>query len=144
MTSHDADARKQQPETAAMRPSLNDVETTLAKYDVEFRYRQLTGTSRWLVFAVALSLSLFQLYTAGFGLLNAHVQRAVHLAFILALAFLLYPFLQKPGIGEQRIPWWDLVLAAWGRAVGCISWSFTRISCCEQGPQAMSISPWGR
>jgi TRAP transporter 4TM/12TM fusion protein len=117
MSSHEVGKKKQEIErTAEVGPA--DVEATLAKYDAEFRYRPLAGRSRWLVFAVALSLSVYQLYTAGFGLLNAHVQRAVHLAFILALGFLLYPFIQRPGVRERHIPWWDLVLAALGACGG--------------------------
>ena len=117
MGSHDADDRKQEREAPAKVDPIN-VETTLAKPVAEFRYRPLTGVSRQVVSAVALSLALYQLYTAGFGLLNAHVQRAVHLAFILALTFLLYPFLHRPGMGERRIPWWDLLLAVLGACGG--------------------------
>jgi TRAP transporter 4TM/12TM fusion protein len=113
MESHDAPKHTQKPQTPAKVDPV-DVDTTLARYDAEFRFRPLAGISRRLVFAVALSLALYQLYTAGFGLLNAHVQRAVHLAFILALTFLLYPFRQRPGVGEQRVPWWDLLLAVLG------------------------------
>ncbi|MGE5247682.1 MAG: hypothetical protein ACM3L8_04980, partial [Verrucomicrobiota bacterium] len=57
-----------------------DIEREIARYDPEFRFRDLIGTWKWVVFAVAVAMSLFQLYTAGFGLLNAHEQRAVHLA----------------------------------------------------------------
>src|ERR1700675_2387022 len=117
MSSHEA-AKKKQEMVRIPKEDPVAAEGTLGKYDAEFRYRPLTGRSRWLVFAVALSLSVYQLYTAGFGLLNAHVQRAVHLAFILALGFLLYPFIQRPGVRERHIPWWDLVLAALGACGG--------------------------
>lgn len=44
-----------------------------------------------LISAVAIALSLFQLYTAGFATLNLFYQRGIHLTLILVLAFLLFP-----------------------------------------------------
>ena len=45
--------------------------------------------------AVAVLLSLFQLYTSGFVALNLFYQRGIHLALILVLAFLLFPVFGK-------------------------------------------------
>ncbi|MHB8766006.1 MAG: TRAP transporter permease, partial [Deferrisomatales bacterium] len=45
----------------------------------------------WAGGAVAVSLSVFQLYTAGFGTLSAMFQRGIHLGLALALVFLLWP-----------------------------------------------------
>ncbi len=45
----------------------------------------------WLISAVAVSLSLFQLYTAGIQPLGLFYQRPAHLAFVLVLAFLIFP-----------------------------------------------------
>ena len=101
-----------------------EVEKEIAKYDPEFRFRDLGGAWKWIVFAIAAGMSVFQLYTAGFGLMNPHEQRAVHLAFILALTFLLFPFLpggrktkSAPGT-PTSVPWYDVLLAAAGAAVG--------------------------
>ena len=47
------------------------------------------------VSAVAIGLSLFQLYTSGFTALNLFYQRGIHLALILVLAFLLFPVFGK-------------------------------------------------
>ncbi|PWA07796.1 C4-dicarboxylate ABC transporter permease [Pueribacillus theae] len=44
-----------------------------------------------LVLFIAIVLSLFQLYTGGFGLLTAMLQRSLHLTLVLILIFLLYP-----------------------------------------------------
>ena len=46
---------------------------------------------RWATFLIALTLSLFHVYTAIFGLLPSLEQRGFHLAFGLGLVFLLYP-----------------------------------------------------
>ena len=58
-----------------------------------------------VVALVAIGLSLFQLYTAGLATVNLFVQRGGHLAFVLVLAFLLFP--------TSRTPWirWPIDLA---------------------------------
>ena len=43
------------------------------------------------VFLLCVAMSLFHLYTAGIGLLQTPVQRAIHVGFVLVLVFLLYP-----------------------------------------------------
>jgi len=94
------------------------IDREIAKYDPEFRFRDLAGVGKWSVFFVSVAMSLYQLYTAGFGLLNAHVQRSVHLAFILALTFLLFPARRRGRGKTSGIPWYDVVLALLGAAVG--------------------------
>jgi len=42
------------------------------------------------IFAISAIFSCFQLYTAGFGVLTAFLQRSVHLAFVIVLVFLIY------------------------------------------------------
>ncbi|KPQ10612.1 MAG: TRAP transporter, 4TM/12TM fusion protein [Saliniramus fredricksonii] len=50
--------------------------------------QKLTG---WLITIVAVSMSVFHLYVAFFGAPDAYVMRGMHLAFALALAFLILP-----------------------------------------------------
>ena len=66
----------------------------LKKYDPSTDYRHYTGLAAVIVSTIAIVLSLFHLYTAGFGVLLALKQRAVHLGFIFTLIFLLYPALK--------------------------------------------------
>lgn len=80
------------------------------KFDTEARFRALRGWQGILVAVLAVSMSLFHLYTSGFGLLLALQQRAVHLAFVLSLVFLLYPMNQKSA--KDHVPWYDFILAA--------------------------------
>jgi TRAP transporter 4TM/12TM fusion protein len=61
------------------------------KFDSEIRFRQLSPAGAWLVGALLVILSLFHYYTAGFGLLHEMVHRGIHLAFVLALVFLVFP-----------------------------------------------------
>ena len=67
-------------------------EAVLKKYDRESNTVHYAGWPKKVIAAIAISFSIFQLYTATFGVLDAQLQRAVHLGFGLALAYLLYPF----------------------------------------------------
>ena len=89
-----------------------DFEELMRKYDTEARFRTLKGWQAILVTVIAVSMSLFHMYTAGFGLLLAIKQGAVHLAFTLGLVFLLYPVSQKAS--KNSIPWYDFLLAGTG------------------------------
>ena len=63
----------------------------LKNYDRESDTMEYKGFMAKLVSAIAITFSIFQLYTAFFGVLDAQLQRAVHLGFALALSYLLYP-----------------------------------------------------
>ena len=62
----------------------------IAQYDPELRFRQLTGITLKLAFVMTLVLSLFHIYTAGFGVLQEWRHRAFHLSFVLPLVFIFY------------------------------------------------------
>lgn len=105
-----------------------DVAATIAKYDTEQRFRSLLGAWHWVVFCLSVAMSLFQLYTAGFGLLDAHEQRSIHLAFILGLTFLLFPFKRTKKSQTASVPWYDLLIGTVGVAVGLyISFDYQNI-----------------
>jgi TRAP transporter 4TM/12TM fusion protein len=55
----------------------------------------LIKITAWIVMAIAVGLSLYQLYTAGVAALTALVQRSIHLGAILSLTFLLKPAFPK-------------------------------------------------
>ncbi len=83
--------------------------------DSESNYRKIKGKLGWFITIVAISMSLFQLYTSGFGLLNARSQRTVHLAFAMALIFLLFPATKKSRRDRFTLP--DILLALMGVGV---------------------------
>ena len=89
-------------------------EDVLKKYDQEADKMEYTGLMARIVAAIAISFSLFQLYTAAFGVLDAQLQRAVHLGFGLALTFLLHPTLKK--WPRNKLHPFDAVLAVLGAA----------------------------
>ena len=66
-------------------------EEVLQKYDKESNKRSVTGMWDYIIKGICIVFAIFQLYTATFGVLDAHLQRAVHLAFGFVLIFLLYP-----------------------------------------------------
>ncbi|MDD3894768.1 MAG: TRAP transporter fused permease subunit, partial [Syntrophomonadaceae bacterium] len=81
----------------------------LAQYDRESDFRVFAGPVRWIVGLIAISFSLFQLYTAIFGSLDAHMQRAVHLSFAMALVYLLFP--SRKSWSREHLHWIDVILA---------------------------------
>ena len=72
-------------------------EKVLEKADAESRFRKYTGQWAVLITVIAVAMSMFHLYTSGFGTLMAMKQRSVHLGFLVLLTFLLYP-------GSKRSP----------------------------------------
>lgn len=94
-----------------------DAQAVIEKYDVGANYRKepVLGKWRWLVFSVAIILSLFQLYTAVFGTLPSNQQRGFHVAMALGLIFLLYPG-NKKGIVQVSPGNWAITGALMGVA----------------------------
>jgi len=88
-----------------------DVGQLMRKYDTESRFRILSGWTALLVTIIAVAMSCFHFYTSGFGQLIAQKQGAMHLAFTLALVFLLYPATQHHS-SHSKIPFCDFLLAA--------------------------------
>ncbi|MDK2856835.1 MAG: hypothetical protein PWQ41_479 [Bacillota bacterium] len=71
--------------------NLVDTSKIVEEFQTESRFRRYTGLWAKLISIIAIAMSAFHLYTAGFGTLEAMKQRSVHLAFVLGLIFLLYP-----------------------------------------------------
>lgn len=80
----------------------------MAKYDREFSYRKLSGIFSKLVFAIAVVWSIWQLYTASFGLKPPTIQRGVHVGFALVLIFLLYPL--RKSDNSNKVKWYDYIM----------------------------------
>jgi len=87
----------------------------IKKLDSESNYRTFDGWRKILIAVIAIAMALFQIYTSGFGLLNGRIQRATHLAFAMALIFLLFPAFKKSP--KKKFTWYDIVFAVLGVAV---------------------------
>lgn len=113
MKPYDESAKTETPdehETATTEDGQIDFDELLRKYDSEARFRTLKGPQAILISVLAVAMAVFQIYTAGFGLLPILEQGAVHLSFALALTILLYPPSQKVK-DKSNIPWYDYILA---------------------------------
>lgn len=71
--------------------SADEIEALVREYDAESNFRRLAGPTAILVTVLSVVLSLFHVYTAGFGLLNEVMHRTIHLAFVMGLIFLVFP-----------------------------------------------------
>lgn len=60
-------------------------------YDSELKFRTVTGPAKWLVSISLVALSIFHYYTAGFGIVTEHWHKAIHLAAVLSLIYLIFP-----------------------------------------------------
>jgi TRAP transporter 4TM/12TM fusion protein len=84
-----------------------EIRKALEKVDKEATHRELGGWQARVIFVLAVAFSAFHIYTALFGVLDAHLQRAVHLGFVLTLVYLLYPAFR--GMRRDRVNPVDLL-----------------------------------
>ena len=103
-------------ETALNNTEATEIEEVLRKYDRESNTRLLKGPFVHITKYIAIAWSLFQLYTAVFGVLPSQLQRSIHLLFALALTYLVYPWRKKDY--QKGLPVYDIVLAILGVLVG--------------------------
>jgi len=98
--------------------SQEDVDRLIEQFDPESNFRRLAGVSAGIVSVLAVGLSGWHYYTAGFGLANEIAHRAIHLSVVLGLCFLVFPRQQR-----MHGPWEWIVsvgmaafylLLAWG------------------------------
>lgn len=99
-------------QTAVQTDASVNADEIMKKFDKEADHRNLVGFLGKVVAAVAIAFSLFQVYTAIFGVLDAMMQRSIHLSFAFALVFLLYPTSKK--WPRDRLHPFDALLAALG------------------------------
>jgi len=92
-----------------------DVQKILEMVDKESTYRRLRGYQALIISIIAIGFSSFHIYTAFFGVLDAHLQRAVHLGFALTLVYLLYPASRK--LRRDRLNPFDLIFVVLSLAV---------------------------
>ncbi|ABR50773.1 TRAP transporter, 4TM/12TM fusion protein [Alkaliphilus metalliredigens QYMF] len=89
-----------------------DIDEKLAEFDTSSNIRNLKGLLGKIIVYIAIFMSLFHLYTAGFGTLLAMKQRTVHLLFVFVLGFLLYPLRKKSD--KTKVPFYDWIFMGGG------------------------------
>src|SRR5690606_29344405 len=73
-----------------------DVDKLMEEYDKETSsLRKLKGSIGKIAAIIAIVMSLFHLYTAGFGTLLSAKQRSLHIIFAFVLGFIFYPGSKK-------------------------------------------------
>jgi TRAP transporter 4TM/12TM fusion protein len=119
--------------------SPEEMEALVRKYDNETNFRTLQGPTRLIAVALCLTLSLFHIYTSGYGLLTEVLHRSVHLSFIMPLVFLLFP---RQRVEHPGRAWgfglafavfyvylgWTLAEALQGRASDAARWGLVALS----------------
>ncbi len=70
--------------------------------------RDLSGFEALLCKVIAISMTLFQVYTAYFGIFTAFRQRGLHILFVLIICFMIKNFSKKHSV--NRIPWYDWII----------------------------------
>ncbi|MDT9723875.1 TRAP transporter permease [Xylanibacillus composti] len=106
------------PPTHSVKSDAVSADEILEKYDRESTYRKQLGKWVWVVSFLAISLTLFHLFTAYRGAYEARIQGPIHLGTGLGLIFLLYPIRKGLQRVQRTVPWYDAVLAFAALAVG--------------------------
>ncbi|MCA1974039.1 MAG: TRAP transporter fused permease subunit, partial [Caenispirillum sp.] len=108
--SRDADSPEMVDDQGFHHLSAEQADELVRKYDSEVNFRRLTGSTGAIATLACIAISLFHVYTAGFGLLNEVMHRSVHMSFILPLVFLFFP--RQKGTGTPRAWGFGLAFAA--------------------------------
>jgi len=80
---------------------------TLSKGNKSDFFHKLYKINNKAAIVIAISMSLYQLYIAAFGVFNPTMHRAIHLGFGLILTFLVFPFSKKK---KAKYVWIDYIL----------------------------------
>ncbi|ADG70898.1 TRAP transporter permease [Brachyspira murdochii] len=102
--------------------TAEEIDDYMSKYDSESRYRRYNDWKKYLIIVISVIFCLFQLYSILSGRITAQVVRATHLAFVMLLAYLLFPM--KKDMPKDKLPWYDVILAV----IGAASWSYITIN----------------
>ena len=102
--------------------TAEELDDYMSKYDSESRYRRFKDWKKYLIIVISVAFCLFQLYSILSGKITAQIVRATHLAFVMALAYLLFPAMKD--MPKDKLPWYDVIIAI----VGACSWLYITIN----------------
>jgi TRAP-type uncharacterized transport system fused permease subunit len=125
-------ARLHQPAAEVSEEALKRAEEMIERE--EGVQNKLAGALAAFVGAVAVVMSLFHLYTA-YAIVRPEHLRAIHVAFVLFLTFLIFPVARR---FRHRVMWWDWVLAIAGVAIA----AYLIAPSCRTTGTSRSASPW--
>jgi TRAP transporter 4TM/12TM fusion protein len=84
--------------------------------------RTLSGTALTFLMTIALTFSIYQLVIAGFSPLSSLTMRSLHVGFLLALTFLIFPAFKSGNL--TSVVWYDWLLAGTGFCLSFYHWIF--------------------
>lgn len=84
------------------------VDELMAKYDKGSRFRVLSGVQGKMITVLLFCFTMFQLYYAIRGGIDAMIARCIHLSFGLSAVFFLYPSNGK--MSRKKLHWFDCLL----------------------------------
>ncbi|HEX6144289.1 MAG TPA: TRAP transporter permease [Geminicoccaceae bacterium] len=96
------------------------------RYDTELQTRKLGPAATWLTLAVLIPFAIYHYYTAGTGIPAEYWHMGIHLAGVLAMVFVTYPFLHLASSHRHHpnrfyrfsnVPLWDWACALTGVVV---------------------------
>lgn len=99
------------PSTESIEENEKAAKEILEKYDRESNFRTRIGKWAWVVTFLGVGLTIFHIYSGYFGTLPSQKQGAVHLGTALGLIFLLYPAKKGWQHKQNKVPWYDVILA---------------------------------
>jgi TRAP transporter 4TM/12TM fusion protein len=115
--------------------SQDEVDRLIEQFDPESNFRRLVGLSAGIVAVLAVGLSAWHYYTAGFGLHNEIAHRAIHLSVVLGLCFLVFPRQKRlPG------PWEWIVSAGMGAFYLLLGWGLMNHPVAAEAPVAAKFA----
>lgn len=105
--------------SSTKKPSTAVADSEFQEHGVQ---RNLSGVALLILMALALSFSIYQLVIAGFSPLSSLTMRSLHVGFLLALTFLIYPAFKSGSV--TSVVWYDWLLAGIGFGLSFYHWIF--------------------
>ena len=100
-----------------MTDKLTEIHPEPSDFEEHAHQRQLAGWAARIAMFAALSFSAYQIAVAAFHPFSSLIIRSLHVSFLFLLIFLLYPARSK-GRTARSVPWYDILLAVGGFALG--------------------------
>ncbi len=128
-------AKPSSPTTPPAPSDQEQIDRLIEQFDPESNFRRLAGLSAGFVTIVAVALSGWHYYTAGFGLHNEVAHRAIHLCVVLGLCFLVFP-------RQKRLqgPWEWIVSAGLAAFYLLLGWGLMQSSAGAEVPLAGKLA----
>lgn len=86
-------------------PSERELRELEERYDPELRFRKARPPANYLIGTILVAMSVYHYYTGGFGTPATHWHSAIHLSFVLVIAFLVYGG-RASGTRDKTRRWW--------------------------------------